>query len=125
MTQSEDAGKKRKLKCTHHGPLSPMHEVEAHLLKVILLHGAMHQPVRCGEGLELANSIIEDTMTQLQMIQWKQLHLGKSFREESAATLGQKYWQNFRKRQSREIESKKVVRYDSKWDDWCTLPKFE
>jgi hypothetical protein len=101
-----------------------MHEVEAHLLKVILLRGAMRQPFSCGEGLELANSIIEHTVTQLQIIQWKQLYLVKSFREESAATLGQKYWQNFCKRHSREIESNKAVRYDSKQDDWCTLPIF-
>jgi hypothetical protein len=96
-----------------------MYEVEAHLLKVILLHGAMRQPVSCGEGLHFASSIIEDTVTQLKMTQWKQLHLGKSFREESAAELGQKHWQHLCKRHLREIESKKAVRYDSKRDDWC------
>jgi hypothetical protein len=79
------------LRCTHRGPLSPMHKVEANLLKVILLRGAMCQTVSYGEGLELASSIIEDTLTQLQFIQWKILHLGKSFRVESVAMLGQKY----------------------------------
>jgi hypothetical protein len=115
----------RKLKCTHRGPLSLMHEVEAHLLKVILLRGVMRQPVSCGEGLELADLIKEDTVTQLQMIQWKQLHLGKSFREKSAAILGQKDWGEICKGHSREIKSKKAVRYDSKREDWCTLPDFE
>jgi hypothetical protein len=55
--------------CTHRGPLSPMHEVEADLLKVILFGGAMRQSDSCGDGLEHENSIIECTVTELQLIQ--------------------------------------------------------
>jgi hypothetical protein len=115
----------RNLLCTHPGLLSPMHKVEAHLLKVILLRGTMQQPVSCREGLELANSLIEGTPTQNNLVEWKKARLGKNYREETATKMGQKYWLNFCKRHVREIESTKAVRYDSKRDDWCTLENFE
>jgi hypothetical protein len=114
-----------KLMCTHRGPLTPMIEVEAHLLKVMLLRGTMRLPVSCAEGLELANSLIEGTVSQFQLVEWKYQHPSKNFREDKATTLGQKYWRNLCRRHSREIESKKAVRYDSKRDDWCTLLNFK
>jgi hypothetical protein len=102
-----------------------MDEIEAHLIKVILLHGGFCQPVSCAEGLQLVNSIIEGTVSQVQLIQWKIIHLGKNYNEEAAGQLGQKYWRNFCAHYEREIESKKAVQYESKRDDWCTVYNFE
>jgi hypothetical protein len=98
-----------------------MHTIKMHVLKVILLRGAMYQSVSCAKGLALVNSLIAGTVSH---IQWKNQHLKKNYREETAATLGWRYWQNVCKRHAREIESKKDVRYDSKHDDWCTLSIF-
>jgi hypothetical protein len=49
----------RKLKLKHRGTPSPMIGIEAHLLADILRRAALRQPVTCGEGLVLANSMIE------------------------------------------------------------------
>jgi hypothetical protein len=117
--------KTKHLMCTHPDPLSPMQKVGAHVLKVILIRGAMRHPVSCAEGLALANSLITGTVSHMQLIKWKKKHLGKNYREETAAVLGHKYWNIFCKQNAREIESKKAVRYDSKCDDWCTLSNFE
>jgi hypothetical protein len=94
----------RKLICTDRDPLRPMHEVEAHLIKVILLRRAMLQPVRCAEGLQLENSIIEGTVYQVQLIQWKATYLGNNYNEETTGQMGQKYWRNLCDRHEREIE---------------------
>jgi hypothetical protein len=75
----------RNLMCTHPGPLSPMYKVEAHVLKVILIRGAMRQPVSCAEELSLANSLITGTVSKMQLMDWKKQHLGKNYREETAA----------------------------------------
>jgi hypothetical protein len=62
----------RKLMCTHPCPLYHMH-----VLKVILIRGAMRQPVSCAEGLSLANSLITGTVSQIQLMEWKKQHLRK------------------------------------------------
>jgi hypothetical protein len=46
----------------HSGPMSPMTGVEAHLIKCLLLHGTLIQPVSCAENLQLVNSLIEGTV---------------------------------------------------------------
>jgi hypothetical protein len=87
--------KAQKLLCIHWCPLCPMHKVKVHVLNVILIHGAMRQPVCCAKGLALANSLFTDTVSHMQLIEWKKQHLGKSYREETSAQLGQTYWNNF------------------------------
>jgi hypothetical protein len=73
----------RTLLCTHRGPLYTMHTVEAHVLKTILILGAMHQPASCANGLALANSLIGATVSHMQLIEGKKQHLGKIYREET------------------------------------------
>jgi hypothetical protein len=61
----------RKLKVRHWGTTSPMVGIEGHLLAAILRQDALLQPVYCAEGLELVNSMIEGTETQVGLINWK------------------------------------------------------
>jgi hypothetical protein len=61
----------RKLKVRHLGTTSPMSGIEGHLLAAILCRAALRQPVYCAEGMELANSMIEGTETQVGLINWK------------------------------------------------------
>jgi hypothetical protein len=44
--------------------------IEGHLLAVMLRRAALRQPVYCAEGLELANSMIEGTETQVGLMNW-------------------------------------------------------
>jgi hypothetical protein len=59
----------RKLKVNHRFTDSPMIGIEFHLLAAILRRAALRQPVSCGEGLELANSMIEGTEAQLALME--------------------------------------------------------
>jgi hypothetical protein len=110
--------------CAHRGPLSPMTGVDAHLLKCLLLRGTVRQPVSCAKGLQLANSLIEGTVSQAHLIGWKQNHMGVNFERTAAATLGKKYWENICDWNAIDIEHKKAFKFDSKRDDWCTKENF-
>jgi hypothetical protein len=98
--------------------------IEAHLLACIMRRAALHQQVSCGEGLELANSIIEETQAQLALMEWRNHHFKNGPNGDMFGTLGQRYWQNFCRWNADVITSKKAVRLDSKRDEWCRLENF-
>jgi hypothetical protein len=58
----------RKLKVNNQGTDSLMIGIESHLLAAILRRAALRQQVSCGEGLELDNSMIERTRSQLALM---------------------------------------------------------
>jgi hypothetical protein len=111
----------RKLKVNHRGPYSPMIGIGAHLLAVILRRAARRQPVSCGEGLELANSMIEGTEAQVALMEWKNSNLKNGTNDDSFGRLGPRYWQSFCQQNADVITSKKAVIFDSKIDDWCRI----
>jgi hypothetical protein len=80
--------------------------------------------VSCGEGLELTNSMIEITQVQLALVESKKNHLKNGPNADTFGTLGQRYWQNFCRRNAGIITSKKAARLNSKRDDWCRLENF-
>jgi hypothetical protein len=80
-----------KLKVTHRGTTSPMVGIEGHLSAAILRRAALSQPVSCAEGLELANSMIEGTETQVGLMNWKKRHLKNSEIDYSFGSLGTRY----------------------------------
>jgi hypothetical protein len=53
------------------GVNSPMFRVEKLLVSMILRRAAMRQPHTVRECLELANSLIDKSVTQVQLVQWK------------------------------------------------------
>jgi hypothetical protein len=114
----------RKLKVNNRGTEPPMISIEAHLLAVILRRPALRQPVSCGEGIELANSMIEGMESQVAFMELKKNHLKNGPQDDTFGTLGQRYWQNFCRRNADVITSKNAVRFDSKRDDWCRLENF-
>jgi hypothetical protein len=85
----------RKLKVKHRGTESPMAGIKGHLLAAILCRAALRQPISCAEGLELENSLIEGTPTQLDLMAWKKAHLKNGTYGNSFGILGTRYWQNF------------------------------
>jgi hypothetical protein len=115
----------RKLKVKYRDTESPMVGIEGHLLAAILRRAALRQPVSCAEGLELANSLIEGTTTQLDLMAWKKANSKNGPDDDSFRSLGTRYWQNFCRRNRNLISAKKAVRFDSKQDDWCRLDNFE
>jgi hypothetical protein len=98
--------------------------IEAQLLASILRQTSLRQPLSCGEGLELANSIIEGTQAKLALMDWKKNHLKNGPNYDTSGTFGQHYWQNFCQRNTDIITWKQVARFNIKRDDWCRLENF-
>jgi hypothetical protein len=101
-----------------------MEGIEGHLLAAIIRRAVLRQPFSCAEGLELTNSLIEGTTTQLDIMSWKKANLKNGPDDDSFASLGTQYWQNFCRRNRNLISAKKAVIFDSKRDDWCRLDNF-
>jgi hypothetical protein len=80
-----------KLKVEQRGAVSPMSGIEADLLGIILRRVALRQPVSCAEGLELANSLIDWTQTQVDLMEWGKKHLKMGKRDTMIGNLGTRY----------------------------------
>jgi hypothetical protein len=115
----------RKLKVKHRGIESPMTGIEGYLLAAILRIAALRQHVSCAEGLDLADSLLEGTATQLELMTRKKANLKNGNDDDSLISLCTRYWQNFCRRSRNLISARKAVRFDSKRDDWCRLDSFE
>jgi hypothetical protein len=113
-----------KLKVKHHGAVSPMIGIEAHLLGPILHRAALRHPVSCAEGLELANSLFDGTQVQFDVMDWKRKNFKMGERDATFVNLGMQYWQNLCRRNEDIITAKKAVRFDSKRKDWCCWDNF-
>jgi hypothetical protein len=99
--------------------------IKSHFLAAILRRAALRQPVSCAEGLALTNSPIEGTMAQVELMEWKNIHLRTESHNDSFGTLGPRYWQKFCLQNKDVISSKKAVRFDSKQNDWRRLETFQ
>jgi hypothetical protein len=108
-----------KLKVKHRDTVSPMIGIEAHLLGIILCRVALRQPVSCVEDIELANSLIDETHAQVDLVEWKKKHLKMGEIDATFGDIGTQYWQNFCRRNEDVITAKKAVHFASKRADWC------
>jgi hypothetical protein len=106
------------------GVNSPMHRVEKLVVSMILRRAAMRQPYTVQECLELANSLIDKSVTQVQLVQWKKKMLGRNFKEDNAGRVGLKWWRNFVKRNKCHLSIGKAVRFDMKRNEWCKSENF-
>jgi hypothetical protein len=69
------------------GENSPMFRVEKILISMILHRTAMRQPYNVRECLDLANSLIDKSLTQVQLVA---LMLGHNFTEDNSGRVGLK-----------------------------------
>jgi hypothetical protein len=106
------------------GVNSPMHRVEKLVVSMILRRAAMRQPYTVQECLELANSLIDKSVTQVQLVQWKRKMLGRHFKEDNAGRVGLKWWRNFVRCIKCHLSIGKAVRFDMKRNEWCKSENF-
>jgi hypothetical protein len=85
----------------------------------------MPQPYTVHECLELANSLIDKSVTQVQLVQWKQKMLVCNFTEENVGRVGLKWWRNFVKRYTVHLSIGKAIRFDMRRNEWCKLETFQ
>jgi hypothetical protein len=62
---------KRKSNSGHKGQKSPMSQVEPYLVELIKKLANMRQPLHASQGLQLANSFINNKSTQKKVLEWK------------------------------------------------------
>jgi hypothetical protein len=83
------------LQVSHLAPMSPMEDIESHLVVVILQLESMKQPTSASEGLRLANSLIKGTIYQDKEIEWNLKKLYENWNKDGdLGTLGKTYWKN-------------------------------
>jgi lysine/ornithine N-monooxygenase len=85
------------------------------------------EPLFVSEGLELANSVIKDTIHQDELIKWKIKHLGKSQSNRDTATsgtIGPNYWRSFLHHHPM-LRQKKHATFDQKKDDFVKSELFQ
>ena len=59
---------------SHPGPHSPVEAMEEYLIIIVIQRARMDQPLSVTEGINLANSLIEDTPTQTNLFTLKKEH---------------------------------------------------
>jgi hypothetical protein len=98
------------------GPASPMAGIKTFMFAKVLEMESNREPLSVSEGLELANSLINDTVHQSELIKWKQTHLGKgkaNMDPAGARRLGPNNWHNLLNRHPM-LREKKHVKFDQK-----------
>jgi hypothetical protein len=124
--------KNRNVVVAHRGTSSPMVEVEAHLVDIILHYSRMRQPITPKVGIALANSLVIGTEIEHEVRDWrkKSLPTGAAVKYDpdkavnSDKILCTGWWRDFLKRNPN-ISTKKAVRFDSLREDWCSISNFE
>ncbi len=110
---------KRKSNNGHRGQKTPMIEVEPYLVDLIKKVADMRQPITAAQGLQLANSLINQKSTQKAVTEWRKRHC-KAFKDGGGKIeLGKGYWRSFLKRNRHLIRTKKAVKFDNKRAEWC------
>ena len=107
-----------------HGPMTtPMEDIEPHLCAATKEHAHMGQLLDETSFLKFANSIIQGTDTEDEMVQWKRkcsLRPG-----ETGEVLGRKRYKIFVKRHKDELEKAKAHSADINRRKWSTHGNFK
>ncbi len=83
-----------------------MAEVKPYLVDLIKKLAAMRTPITTSKGLELANSLIEGTSIQKEVLKWKPKN-AHAYKLHGTVKLGKSYWKISLKRNSHLIRAKK------------------
>jgi len=109
----------------HVGQTSPMTVIEPYLVELILQLSNMRTPITASQGIQLANSLVQNTKYQKLILEWKSKNCHayklsmKCGKETEKVSLGLGYWRSFMKRNAHLIRSKKGVKFDNKRAEWC------
>jgi hypothetical protein len=106
--------KGRAVYANERGLNSPMIRVEKLVVSIILCRAAMHQPCTVTECIELANSPISESLTQLELVKWKREVVGKQISGEGAHKVGYKWWHNFVRFQKIHLSIEKAIQFNTK-----------
>ena len=87
----------------HVGQTSPMTVIEPYLVELILQLSNMRTPITASQGIQLANSLVQNTKYQKLILEWKSKNCHayklsmKGGKETEKVSLGLGYWRSFMK----------------------------
>jgi hypothetical protein len=119
--------KRDKLVCTtHSGTTSPMAPIEEHIVALMAQMAKMRQPLNVSEGLALANSLIEATTWEKDLISFKEKRGWKALTSDGQkkSLLGKKWYRGFWKRYSHLLEKKKGQTFSKDCAEWSIYRNF-
>ena len=110
-----------RMEVDHPGTKSPMDGVEEYISDICVQKDMMNQGITVGEGLALANSLVEGTDVQNKVIEfqmkWARFDMMK-YPNGPGLTKG--YWRGYMRRSSDKISAQKTKNFASNRAEWCT-----
>jgi hypothetical protein len=107
------------------GRLSPLRGIEEDLISFLIILGKIGSPVTKGQGIRLVNEMIDGTIHQSRLIEYKKQ---RTLNDQSDQDLGQvsdKYWYSFLRKYQHRIVSKKGRRYELDRSKWTRYKNFK
>jgi hypothetical protein len=110
--------------------LSPLHDIEDHIVTLLMAMADSGNPITVGNALPLINSLIQGTSHQKKLIAWKRTHLlnferdGTEKSEEELRMVGPGYWHLFMKRHKNLLQTNKGRLFELNHTKWTLYSNF-
>jgi hypothetical protein len=121
---------KQLLNWSSSGNKSPLHEIEPHIVTLILALADTGNPITVGHALPLINSLINGTQYQLNVIEWKKKHRldynkeGEKLSNDELGQVGVGYWRQFLKRHKNLLHTNKGRLFELNRTKWTKYSNF-
>ena len=106
------------------GNASPLLAIEPKIVELVICMSKLKRSLNCSEGLRLINELIDGTLIQQKLIEWKKKRKIQSSSPEDLGKVGRKYWQSFMKRNYHVLRNKAGRRYSVNRSDWTAYINF-
>ena len=112
------------------GNLSPLHDIEDHIITLLLALADSSNPISVGNALPLINSLINGTSYQQKFILWKKQHLlqydkeDNEISDEELGQVGVGYWHQFLKHHKNKLTTNKGRLFELNRTNWTLYRNF-
>jgi hypothetical protein len=105
------------------GHQSPLRDCEDRIVQFIVQLGKIGSPLSCGQCIHLINDLIDGTVHQERLIQWKVRQNIKQS-QDNMKRVGVSYWYAFLRRHSHRIRTKKGRKFELDRSNWTKYRNF-
>jgi hypothetical protein len=102
---------------------SPLRDCEDDIVELLIQLGKIGSPITCGTALHLINELIDDTIHQERLINWKKTQ-GIIQEPERMKKVGSAYWYSFLRRNSERISTKRGRKFELDRSNWTKYRNF-
>ena len=107
------------------GLKSPLAKIKEVLITMCIQIGCFCQPLKASEGVQLANSLIEKTGVQEQLVKFQKKHTGMTDTNPMLGKVGKGYWQGFNRCHGHRLVSRRGKRFACSRADWSKAIYFK